>query len=195
MLVLGVFAVCLVLQILNSADHYELNLRFGLRPRNVQGLFDFVPASFLHVSWNHFEGNALYLLVVGFFAAYQGIGKLLAVTAVVLVTSSLSWWVFGPSGIYAVGASGIICGWIGYGLVGGLYHRKELGRDLVQLLVALYAFAAWQYFWPPWPASTDWRAHVGGVLGGITCGFLLRNFDCPLVSKPWSSQSIKILGI
>ena len=195
MLALGVFAVCLVLQILNSADHYELNLRFGLRPRNVQGLFDFVPASFLHVSWNHFEGNALYLLVVGFFAAYQGIGKLLAVTAVVLVTSSLSWWVFGPSGIYAVGASGIICGWIGYGLVGGLYHRKELGRDLVQLLVALYAFAAWQYFWPPWPASTDWRAHVGGVLGGITCGFLLRNFDCPLVSKPWSSQSIKILGI
>src|ERR1700677_3187827 len=118
MFALGAFAVCLVLQILNSVDHYELNLKFGLRPRNVQGLLDFVPASFLHLSWNHFEGNALYLLVVGFFAAYQGIGKLLAVTAVVLVTSSLFWWLFGPDGFYAVGASGVICGWIGYGLVG-----------------------------------------------------------------------------
>ena len=163
----GVFAIGLVLQILNSADHYELNWKFGLRPRSVQGLLDFVSSGFLHLSWNHFEGNALYLLVVGFFAAYQGIGKLLAVTAAVLVTSSLSWWIFGPIGTYSVGASGIICGWIGYGLVGGLYHRKELGRDFVQLLAALYAVAAWQYFWPPWPASTDWRAHVGGVLGGI----------------------------
>ncbi len=190
--------------------HYELNLKLGLRPRNVQSLLDFVPASFLHLSWNHFEGNGLYLLVVGFFAAYQGIGKLLAVTAVVLVTSCLSWWLFGPLGTYSVGASGIICGWLGtysvgasgiicgwlgYGLVGSLYHRKELGSDFVQLLVALYAFAAWQYFWPPWPASTDWRAHIGRLLGGIACGFLLRHFDCPLVSKPWSSQSIKILGI
>jgi membrane associated rhomboid family serine protease len=113
MFVLGAFAVCLVLQILNSADHYELNLEFGLRPRSAQDLHDFVPSSFLHVSWNHFEGNAPYLLVVGFFAAYQGIGKALAVTAVVLVTSSLSWWLFGPIGIYSVGASGIICGWIG----------------------------------------------------------------------------------
>ena len=65
----------------------------------------------------------------------------------------------------------------------------------MQLLVALYAFAAWQYFWPPWTGSTDWRAHVGGVLGGFTCGLLLRNFDCPLVLTPWSSESIKILGI
>ena len=195
MFVLGAFATCLVLQMVNGADHYELNLKFGLRPGNVQGLLDFVPASFLHLSWNHFEGNGLYLLVVGFFAAYQGIGELLAVTAVVLVTSSLSWWFFGPVGTYSVGASGIICGWIGYGLVGSLYHRKELGSDFVQLLVALYAFAAWQYFWPPWPASTNWRAHVGGLLGGIACGFLLRHFDCPHVLKSWSSQSIKILGI
>ena len=104
--VLGSFTACLVLQIVNSADHYELNVKLGLRPRNVQSLLDFVPASFLHLSWNHFEGNGLDLLVVGFFAAYQGIGKLLAVTAVVLVTSCLFWWLFGPLGTYSVGASG-----------------------------------------------------------------------------------------
>ena len=131
MFVLGAFAACLVLQMVDSADHYELNLKFGLRPRNVQSLLDFVPAGFLHLSWNHFEENGLYLLVVGFFAACQGIGKLLAVTAVVLVTSSLAWWLFGPLDTYSVGASGVICGWIGYGLVGSRWVQGVSARSSV----------------------------------------------------------------
>ena len=176
----GLAALCLMLQIVNSAEHYGLDRRFGMRPRDVAGLVDIVPASFLHFSWEHFAGNCVFLLVFGFLGAYQGLRNFAVVTGVVMVTSFVHWWLFGPEGTFAVGASGVIWGWIGYGFVRGLFHRKELAPELAVVLAPLYAVAALDLIFP---GPNDWRAHLGGLFGGLACGVALRNAGGPLPAK------------
>ena len=125
--VFGLLAVCLMVQIVNSTDHYRLIGEFGLRPRSVLSLPDMAFSSFVHLSWAHFEGNSVFLVIFSYLAAYQGLGKLVGVTAVVMVTSNLYWWFLGPAGVPSAGASGVIWGWVGYSLIRGVFHRDEFG--------------------------------------------------------------------
>lgn len=180
---IGILAVCLVVQIFDSVDHYRLLTAFGLRPRDVASLPDIVLSCFVHFSWTHFGGNSVPLVVFGFLAAYQGIGKFVLVTAIVMVTSNLYWWTFGPQGSYAAGASGMIWGWIAYGFVRGAFHRDELNRFAIVIISLLYGTIALDLVFP---GPVDWQAHIGGLVGGLLCGLALRDRPASLTvsSKP-----------
>lgn len=165
--------VVFVVQIINSADHYRLVDEFGVRPRSVGRLPNVVLSCFVHLSWGHFFGNAVFLVVFGYLAAYQGILKFLGVTLVVMVTSNLPWWLYGPANVPAAGASGMIWGWTTYGLVRGCFHLKEMELPAILMVAVLYAASILDLVFPP--SNTDWRAHVGGLVGGVVCGWVLRN--------------------
>jgi membrane associated rhomboid family serine protease len=168
----GLLGVCLVLQIANSADHYRLTAYFGLRPRSVASLPDFVLSCFVHFSWEHLAGNSVFLVIFGFLAAYQGLGKFVGVTLAVMITSNLYWWSFGPEASYSAGSSGMIWGWISYSLVRGTFHRKELGRIAIVMLAMFYGLAGMALIFP---GPSEWQAHLGGLVGGVLCGWALRN--------------------
>src|SRR5216684_4349299 len=63
----GFLAVIWVLQIANWADHYQLSMNYGIRPRDAGSLPDLLSAPFLHFSWAHIEGNSGPLFIFGFF--------------------------------------------------------------------------------------------------------------------------------
>src|SRR5579859_3677746 len=115
----GVLAVLWILQIANWADHYRLSLDYGIRPRDLGALPDVLSAPFLHFSWAHIEGNSGPLFIFGFLAAYRGVGKFAAVTAIVVLTSGFAAWLFESSSVGA-GASGVVFGYFGYIMVRGL---------------------------------------------------------------------------
>lgn len=173
----GLLAVCLIVQIVNGADHYRLVDEFGLRPRSVESLPDMALSSFVHFSWQHFEGNSVFLVIFGFLAAYQGLGKFFGVTAVVMVTSSLYWWFFGPEGSPSAGASGLIWGWVGYSLIRGIFYLDELEFEALLPLAVIYAVTSLDLVSP---SGAEWQAHIGGLLGGILCGLTLRNHPVSL---------------
>jgi membrane associated rhomboid family serine protease len=164
--------VCLVVQIANSADHYWLTAYFGVLPRRVASLPNFALSCFVHMSWEHLAGNSVFLVIFGFLAAYQGLGKFVGVTLVVMTTSSLYWWCFGPEGSHSAGASGMIWGWISYSFVRGAFHRKELDRIVVAILAMFYGLAGLTLIFP---GPSEWQAHWGGLFGGVLCGWALRN--------------------
>lgn len=170
-------AVCLIVQVVNSADHYRLVDEFGLRPRRLESLPTMASSCFVHLSWEHFEGNSVFILFFGYFAAYQGLGKFAIVTLVVMVTSNLYWWVLGPAGLPSAGASGMIWGWFGYSLARGVFHYKELPFDVRLLLVVPYAVTCLDLIFP---GNAEWQAHVGGLVGGLLCGVALRNHPANL---------------
>ena len=135
LIVMGAFlAVIWVLQIVNWADHYRLDIEFGILPDHVSRLPEIFTAPFLHFSWQHIEGNSVPLFVLGVLAAYRSLARFLVASLIIAVTSGLAVWLFQSGNELTVGASGLIFGYFGYVLVRGFFdrnlrrHRRRPGR-------------------------------------------------------------------
>jgi membrane associated rhomboid family serine protease len=168
---LGVLALLWIIQIVNFADSYHLSYSYGIKPRDIGSLPYILTAPFLHFSWSHIEGNSGPLFIFGFLAAYRGIGKFVAVTAIVVLTSGFAAWFFGAAGVGA-GASGVVFGYFGYIMVRGLFDRRVI--DLLIGAVMALCFA-YQFSVLLPHQRIGWQAHVGGLVGGIVAGYLLRD--------------------
>src|SRR6266853_6200798 len=107
----GILVVIWAIQLANVADSYHLTQAYGIRPRHLGSLPYILTAPFLHFSWTHIEGNSGPLFIFGFLAAYRGIAKFAAVTAVVILTSGLAAWSFEAAGSVGAGASGVVFGY------------------------------------------------------------------------------------
>jgi membrane associated rhomboid family serine protease len=171
-LVGGFVVLIWVLQVFNWADGYRLDSDFAIYPHNVGRLVDIFTAPFLHVSWQHIEGNTLPLFVLGVLAAYRGIGKFLLVTLIVAVTSGLAVWLFQSSNTVTVGASGIIFGYFGYVLIRGFFDRNLLDIGLGVVAGLLY-WTILQVAIPGTP-GVSWIDHLGGLIGGVVAAWVLR---------------------
>jgi Rhomboid family len=121
----------------------------------------------VHLSWAHFVGNSVFLVIFGYLAAYQGLGKFVGVTAVVMVTNSLHWWLAGTAGLPAAGASGMIWRWVGYSLFRWIFHRDELAFEAIVPLAVIYAVTSLDL---GFPGDAEWQAHTEGLLGGVLNG-------------------------
>lgn len=176
----GILVVLWAIQIANVADSYHLTLSYGISPRNVGSLPDILTAPFLHFSWTHIEGNSGPLFIFGFLAAYRGIKKFALLTVIVVLTSGFAAWFFEPSGVGA-GASGVVFGYFGYIIVRGLFDR-HLIDVLVGAVMALCFAYQFAVLLPH--EGIGWQAHVGGLIGGIAGGWLLRERGAAKAAKP-----------
>jgi membrane associated rhomboid family serine protease len=168
----GFLAMLWVIQLVNWADSYRLDLSFGILPHSESHLADILTAPFLHFSWQHLEGNSVPLLVLGFLAAYRGIAKFLAVTAIAVVTSGLAVWFFQAGNELTVGASGLIFGYFGYVVVRGLFDRNFI--DAVVGVIAAIAYAYILAVAIPGTPGVSWIGHAGGLAGGVLASWVLR---------------------
>ena len=171
-LMVGFIGLIWVLQIVNAADSYHLDLDYGILPRNVTHLPDIFTAPFLHFSWDHIEGNSGPLFVFGFLAAYRGVVKFLGVTLVVAITSGLAVWLFQSNSELTVGASGLIFGYFGYVLTRGIIER-----NLIDALAAIVIGLSYAYILTvaiPGAHGVSWIGHLGGLVGGVACGWIFR---------------------
>ena len=136
------------------------------------GLPDIITAPFLHFSWAHIESNSGPLFIFGFLAAYRGVGKFVALTGLVVLTSGLAAWFFESSGTVGAGASGVVFGYFGYIMVRGFFDRHVI--DMVVGVVMALCFA-YQFTVLLPHVGIGCQAHIGGLVGGILGGWLLRD--------------------
>jgi membrane associated rhomboid family serine protease len=168
----GFLAILWIVQLANWADAYHLVVRFGIRPHDLGSLPDILAAPFLHLSWTHIESNSGPLFIFGFLAAYRGVLRFLWLTALVIVTSGLASWIFGDLGSIGVGASGVVFGYLGYILVRGFFDRH--GIDILIGAVMALCFA-YQFTVLLPKTGIGWQDHIGGLVGGVVGGWLLRD--------------------
>jgi len=171
-LMVGFIGLIWVLQIANWAGHYRLDYHYGILPRDLGRLPQIFTAPFLHFSWDHIEGNSGPLFVFGLLAAYRGVYKFLGVTLIVALTSGLAVWLFQGSHDLTVGASGLIFGYFGYVLSRGL-----IDRNLIDALAAVVMALSYAYILTvaiPGTPGVSWLGHLGGLIGGIACGWIFR---------------------
>jgi membrane associated rhomboid family serine protease len=173
LVLMGAFVALLwVLQVFNWADGYRLDVDFGILPHNVSRLPEIFTAPFLHVSWQHIEGNTVPLFVLGVLAAYRGIKKFLLMTLIVAVVSGLAVWLFQSGSELTVGASGLIFGYFGYVVVRGFFDRNLVDIGVGIVAGVLY-WTILQVAIPGTP-GISWIGHLGGLVGGVLAAWLLR---------------------
>ena len=173
LVLMGAFVALLwVLQVFNWADGYRLDVDLGIVPHNVSRLPEIFTAPFLHVSWQHIEGNTVPLFVLGVLAAYRGIKKFLLMTLIVAVSSGLAVWLFQSGNELTVGASGLIFGYFGYVVARGFFDRNLLDIG-VGIVAGLLYWTILQVAIPGTP-GISWIGHLGGLFGGLLAAWLLR---------------------
>jgi membrane associated rhomboid family serine protease len=165
-------ALIWILQVFNWADGYRLDPEFGILPHNVGRLPEIFTAPFLHVSWQHIEGNTVPLFVLGVLAAYRGVKKFLLVSLIVAVASGLAVWLFQSGNTVTVGASGLIFGYFGYVVIRGFFDRNLLDIGIGIVAGVLY-WTILQVAIPGTP-GVSWIGHVGGLVGGVVAAWVLR---------------------
>jgi membrane associated rhomboid family serine protease len=165
-------AVIWSVQVMNWAVGYHLSRDYGVRARDVASLPDIFTSPILHGSWAHIEGNSGPLFIFGFLAAYRGVKKFLALTALIVIVGGLGEWFTSPDNSVTVGASGLVFGYLGYVIVRGIFdrHRIDIVIGLVMALCFAYQFTALL------PANgISWQGHLFGLGSGILGGWIFRD--------------------
>jgi membrane associated rhomboid family serine protease len=166
----GVTAGLWVIQIANAEHDYSFN-RFGLKPREVDGLWGVLTQPFLHEGYRQMLSATVPLLAIGWALLLSGIRVWTFVTAFVVVVGGLAAWLVGPSGTTIVGASSMVFGWLGY-LIARAYFSRRF-KWIVIAAALLIFFGTWLGGLVP-HAGASWQAHLCGFLAGVLVGWLLH---------------------
>src|SRR5689334_12126465 len=81
-IVVALIALMWAVELIDAIDSHRLD-RYGIEPRDADGLSGIVAAPFLHASWGHLIGNTIPFAVLGFVIALGGAARVAIVTVVV----------------------------------------------------------------------------------------------------------------
>lgn len=146
--------------------------RYGIHPKDVDGLPEIISAPFLHVGFGHLVSNTVPFAVMGAAIALGGLARVILVTAIVGVVSGLGVWLVAPSDEVHLGASGLVFGYASY-----LVVRGVLSRRLAELAVGVVVAVVWgigllQGLLPQ--ERISWQAHLFGAIGGVLAAYYLN---------------------
>lgn len=158
-----------------------LNWVFGVRPRELTGIFGIFTAPFLHSvrrssdepNNSHIVGNTLSLAVLGLFIALQGLHLFYVVTIASALASGLGTWLFGREGTNHVGVSGVIFGYRGFLIIYGLTSHNLLAFFLGVVSLILYGSRLVNILPADPRFRMSWEGHLFGFLGGMAIGYLI----------------------
>jgi len=171
LLVAAMAALMWIVEIADQVGGGRLD-RYGIEPREAEGLDGVVLAPFLHGDFDHLIGNTIPFLALGFAIALGGAARVAIVTAVVALVGGLGTWLVAPSDTVHIGASGIVFGYAAYLVARGVYSRS-----MVQIGVGLVVLGVWgttllRGLVPE--NGISWQGHVFGAVGGVVAAWLLH---------------------
>ena len=147
----------------------NLQFEFALYPAAIdQGQwYRLITVALVHGGWLHLIFNMLALLSIGtLIESFYGQNKYAIILFVSLVSGSLASYIFNPPQTLAVGSSGMIFGIFGALAIAG----RALGANLREVGTLIAINIAIPFLIP----GIDWKAHLGGLIGGALIAALLK---------------------
>ena len=163
-IVLGMGAVMWVLEVIDKLADNRLD-RYGIEPRDGDGLIGVVAAPFLHSGFDHLASNTVPFLLMGFVIAAQGAVRVIGVTAIVALVSGLGTWLIAPESTIHIGASGIVFGYATYLLSRGFFNRSALELAVGAVVAVVYGTVLLGGLVPE--DGVSWQGHFFGAVGGV----------------------------
>lgn len=160
--------------------------RFGVSPRDVQGLWGVLLGPLIHGSWAHIFTNTLpfFILTSTLFYGYPKSAKLSF--ALIYLGSGLGVWLF-ARGVYHIGISGVNYGLMFFIFVAGILRRDLRSIALSMMVFFLYGGMIWGIF--PNDPRISFESHFFGALMGVVSAFLLRGWDQKPPEKKYDWES------
>lgn len=157
-------------------DMFLINISFckyGILPRNVNGLIGIITSTFLHANLAHIISNSillvflLYISIVFFNKETKS-----AIILIIFISGSLV-WLFGRQG-YHVGASSLIYGLTGFLTFFGIF-KKSIVPIVIGIFVGLTYGTTMIMGLLPIFQSVSWEGHLfGGIAGVISAKMLSK---------------------
>lgn len=151
--------------------------RFGIAPREVDGLDGILWAPFLHGGFAHLVGNTVPFVVLGAAIALAGTARIVLVTVVVGIVGGLGTWLTGAPLSVHIGASGLVFGYATYLVSRGLFSRR-LSQILLGVVVVVVWGGSLLTGLLPQP-GISWQGHLFGALGGVVAAWMLHRRPAP----------------
>ena len=172
--VLGMTALMWVLEMVDLLTGHRLD-RFGIQPRDLDGLVGVVTAPFLHFGFGHLAANTIPFTVLGAVIALGGAARVLMVTAITALASGVGIWLLAPEPSLTAGASGVVFGYATYLIARGVVDRSGLHMAIGAVVVAIWGTGLLVGMLPR--AGVSWLGHLSGAAGGVMAARLLRRRD------------------
>lgn len=168
--VLVMLAVMWVSEIVDVPLDHRLD-RYGIEPRQLDGLDGVLFAPFLHGGFGHLIANTFPFLVLGAAIAGASATRFLHVTVIVGVVGGLGTWLTGPSRSVHIGASGLVFGYLTYLVSRGFFARKLTYIAGGAVVLMVYGGILWGLLPSP---GVSWQGHLFGAAGGVAAAWALH---------------------
>jgi len=137
--------------------------RFGIIPRQADGLPGILWAPFFHANFSHFAANLPPFLVMGFLVLRRGDLHFLQVVAGTALLGGLLVWLLARKAAH-MGMSGVIFGLLGYLVMIAWFTRTA--NDLLIAGGVLLVYGSMLGGIAPARNGTSWESHLFGLLAG-----------------------------
>jgi membrane associated rhomboid family serine protease len=171
LLVAALAAVMWVSEVVDQVAGGRLD-RYGIEPRDPDGLDGIVFAPFLHGGFDHLIGNTIPFVLLGFAIALGGALRVALVTTIVAVVGGLGTWLVGPANTVHIGASGIVFGYAAYLVARGVFSRSVAQIALGVAVVAVWGTTLLRGLVPE--DGVSWQGHLFGAVGGLLAAWLVH---------------------
>jgi membrane associated rhomboid family serine protease len=147
--------------------------KFGLIPREGEGLFGIIAMTFLHADFQHIMGNTIPLAVLlSLLAGSQADSR--KIVAFIIILGGALLWLFGRSNSIHIGASLLVFGLATFLVVSGLLEKRTVPL-IISIVVAIMYGSTLISGILPLKSGVSWEGHLmGGIAGAVTAWLLVR---------------------
>jgi len=158
------YLILLLWLILLLSAVFPIN-RYGILPRQIQGLPGILLTPFLHLNFSHLIANSLSLIILGTILIGLEKQRAITISLEIIIIGGFGTWLIGRPDAVHIGASGLIYGMMSYLFFIGIFIRS-IKTVIVSIAVfILYGGALWGII--PTDAHISWESHLCGFLAGI----------------------------
>ena len=145
--------------------------KFGILPRNFQGLRGVFFTHFIHSDTKHLFNNSipLFVLLLSLFYFYKDIGLKILIYGGVL-SGFLTWIIARES--YHIGASGIVYLLFSFVFFSGIIRKHYRLVALSLIIIFLYGSMIWYVL--PIKEGMSWEGHLSGFIMGFLFSIIYR---------------------
>ncbi len=161
---------------------FDLDLyRFGVLPRQVNGLWGILISPFVHGDLEHLINNSAPILVLGWLLVYFYPKAAWRVVLACWAMGGLWVWTTARDS-YHIGASGIIYGLAAFLFFSGLFRLRIALMAVSLIVVFLYGSMIWGVL--PLQPRISWESHLFGAIAGVIMAWLYRKVPPAHVPPP-----------
>jgi membrane associated rhomboid family serine protease len=169
-LVLAMAALMWVLEVVDAIADHRLD-QYGIEPRDADGLPGVLYSPFLHAGFDHLISNTIPFVLLGLAIALSGLGRVIAVTAIVVLVGGLGTWLIAPENTIHIGASGVVFGYATYLIARGVFNRSPLELAMGAVVGLIWGSVLLGGLVPR--EGISWQGHLFGAIGGVVAAWLL----------------------